>query len=120
MFAGTRNRGSFDKFADAFSAAAAGRFGSGWAWLSVAPGGGLVVDSTPNQAHAHTRTHTHTRTHAHTHTRTHARTHTHTHTQHHYLSGRTHARTHTHTHTHHFYVDAIYVGRPAAAAEGGR
>ena len=28
--------------------AAATRFGSGWAWLSV-DGGGLVVESTPNQ-----------------------------------------------------------------------
>jgi len=40
--------GSFDKFKEAFSNAAATRFGSGWAWLSV-DGGKLVVESTPNQ-----------------------------------------------------------------------
>jgi len=40
--------GSFEKFKEAFSAAAAGRFGSGWAWLSL-DNGKLVVHSTPNQ-----------------------------------------------------------------------
>ena len=40
--------GSYDKFKEAFSAAAATRFGSGWAWLSV-DGGKLVVESTANQ-----------------------------------------------------------------------
>jgi Fe-Mn family superoxide dismutase len=40
--------GSFDKFKEQFGAAAANRFGSGWAWLSV-DGGKLVVESTPNQ-----------------------------------------------------------------------
>jgi Fe-Mn family superoxide dismutase len=40
--------GSFDTFKDAFAKAAAGRFGSGWAWLSVDKGK-LVVESTPNQ-----------------------------------------------------------------------
>lgn len=40
--------GSFDGFKEAFNQAAATRFGSGWAWLSVA-GGKLVVSSTPNQ-----------------------------------------------------------------------
>jgi Fe-Mn family superoxide dismutase len=40
--------GSFDAFKEKFSAAAATRFGSGWAWLSV-DGGKLVVESTPNQ-----------------------------------------------------------------------
>jgi Fe-Mn family superoxide dismutase len=40
--------GSFGGFKEKFSAAAANRFGSGWAWLSV-DGGGLVVESTPNQ-----------------------------------------------------------------------
>lgn len=40
--------GSFDKFKEQFSAAAATRFGSGWSWLSV-DGGKLVVESTPNQ-----------------------------------------------------------------------
>ena len=41
--------GGFDAFKDAFSRAAATRFGSGWAWLSVDSSGKLVVDSTPNQ-----------------------------------------------------------------------
>lgn len=40
--------GGFDKFKDAFSTAAKGRFGSGWAWLSVS-GGKLLVESTANQ-----------------------------------------------------------------------
>jgi Fe-Mn family superoxide dismutase len=40
--------GSFDSFKEAFSKAAATRFGSGWAWLSVA-GGKLEVSSTANQ-----------------------------------------------------------------------
>ena len=40
--------GSFDAFKEKFAAAAATRFGSGWAWLSV-DGGNLVVESTPNQ-----------------------------------------------------------------------
>jgi len=39
----------FDGFKQAFTAAATGRFGSGWAWLVVAPGGKLQVTSTPNQ-----------------------------------------------------------------------
>jgi len=39
---------SFDNFKEEFSNAAATRFGSGWAWLSV-DGGKLVVESTPNQ-----------------------------------------------------------------------
>jgi Fe-Mn family superoxide dismutase len=41
--------GSFDAFKDAFSAAAATQFGSGWAWLCVNKGGKLEVCSTPNQ-----------------------------------------------------------------------
>ncbi len=40
---------SFAEFKDKFSKAAATRFGSGWAWLVVGAGGGLVVLSTPNQ-----------------------------------------------------------------------
>lgn len=40
--------GNFAAFKEKFSAAAAGQFGSGWAWLSVKDGG-LVVSSTPNQ-----------------------------------------------------------------------
>lgn len=39
----------FAKFKEAFSNAAATRFGSGWAWLSVDGGKKLVVESTPNQ-----------------------------------------------------------------------
>jgi superoxide dismutase, Fe-Mn family len=40
--------GSFDDFKKQFAAAAAGRFGSGWAWL-VVEGGKLAITSTPNQ-----------------------------------------------------------------------
>lgn len=40
---------SFEEFKKAFSAAAATRFGSGWAWLCVQPDGSLKVCSTPNQ-----------------------------------------------------------------------
>ncbi|MEN1970520.1 superoxide dismutase [Lentibacillus sp. N15] len=39
---------SFDKFKEEFAAAAAGRFGSGWAWL-VVKNGDLEITSTPNQ-----------------------------------------------------------------------
>ena len=41
--------GSFDAFKEKFSAAAATRFGSGWAWLGVGSDGKLCVCSTPNQ-----------------------------------------------------------------------
>ena len=41
--------GGFESFKEQFSKAAATRFGSGWAWLSVDGGGKLVVESTPNQ-----------------------------------------------------------------------
>ncbi len=41
--------GGFDSFKEKFSNAAAGRFGSGWAWLCVDGQGGLKVLSTPNQ-----------------------------------------------------------------------
>lgn len=41
--------GGFDAFKNEFSAAAASRFGSGWAWLLVDASGKLVVSSTPNQ-----------------------------------------------------------------------
>ncbi len=41
--------GSFEKFKEAFSNAAATQFGSGWAWLCVHPGGEVKVCSTPNQ-----------------------------------------------------------------------
>ena len=40
--------GSFDQFKEKFNAAAATRFGSGWAWLCVKDGK-LEVCSTPNQ-----------------------------------------------------------------------
>ncbi len=41
--------GSFDKFKERFSSAAAGQFGSGWGWLVVDPFGNLKVTSTANQ-----------------------------------------------------------------------
>jgi len=41
--------GSFEHFKQVFSDAAKGRFGSGWAWLSVDKEGHLFVSSTPNQ-----------------------------------------------------------------------
>ena len=41
--------GSFEGFKEAFSKAAATRFGSGWAWLCVHKGGKVEVCSTPNQ-----------------------------------------------------------------------
>ena len=41
--------GSFDEFKSTFSKIAGTRFGSGWAWLCVHPGGKLEVCSTPNQ-----------------------------------------------------------------------
>lgn len=44
-----RDFGSFADFKAQFSKAAATRFGSGWAWLCVHPGGKLEVCSTANQ-----------------------------------------------------------------------
>ena len=44
-----RDLKGFDAFKESFSQAAATRFGSGWAWLCVDPGGKLCVCSTPNQ-----------------------------------------------------------------------
>ena len=41
--------GSFAAFKEEFEKAAATRFGSGWAWLSVDGSGKLQVSSTPNQ-----------------------------------------------------------------------
>lgn len=41
--------GSYDAFKEAFSKAAATRFGSGWAWLCVHPGGKVEVCSSANQ-----------------------------------------------------------------------
>jgi Fe-Mn family superoxide dismutase len=45
----TATFGSFDAFKEKFNAAAAGRFGSGWAWLVKNAAGGLEVLSTANQ-----------------------------------------------------------------------
>jgi Fe-Mn family superoxide dismutase len=45
----TRDLGGFAKFKEDFSKAAMGRFGSGWAWLSVNKDKKLVIESTPNQ-----------------------------------------------------------------------
>jgi len=41
--------GSFEDFKTKFEQAGATRFGSGWAWLYVAPGGELEIGSTANQ-----------------------------------------------------------------------
>ncbi|HUG16329.1 MAG TPA: superoxide dismutase [Thermomicrobiales bacterium] len=41
--------GSFDELKKQINAAGAGRFGSGWAWLTVDSSGKLQVESTPNQ-----------------------------------------------------------------------
>lgn len=45
--------GSLDEAKGKFNAAAAGRFGSGWAWMSVDADGKLVISSTPNQVSLH-------------------------------------------------------------------
>lgn len=45
----TKSFGSFEKFKEEFANAAATRFGSGWAWLSVDDNGGLKIHSTANQ-----------------------------------------------------------------------
>lgn len=44
-----RDFGSFEKFKEDFSSAAATRFGSGWAWLCVDAEDKLFITSTPNQ-----------------------------------------------------------------------
>jgi superoxide dismutase, Fe-Mn family len=41
--------GGFEPFKEKFQAAAAGRFGSGWAWLVLDKEGKLAIISTPNQ-----------------------------------------------------------------------
>jgi Fe-Mn family superoxide dismutase len=41
--------GTFDEFKAKFTAAATGRFGSGWAWLIIDGSGKLAITSTPNQ-----------------------------------------------------------------------
>jgi Fe-Mn family superoxide dismutase len=45
----TSELGGFDEFKEMFSAAAAGLFGSGWAWLCADGGGTLVIKTFPNQ-----------------------------------------------------------------------
>jgi len=40
---------SFENFKSEFESAAKGRFGSGWAWLSLDSNGKLFISSTPNQ-----------------------------------------------------------------------
>ena len=44
--------GGFDSFKEQFAKAAVGRFGSGWAWLSV-KNGKLCICSSPNQDNPH-------------------------------------------------------------------
>ena len=44
-----RDFGSFENFKDEFSKTAAGRFGSGWAWLCLENNDKLSICSTPNQ-----------------------------------------------------------------------
>ena len=44
----TEDFGSVDKFKETFKAAAGSQFGSGWAWLVLAPDGKLKVTKTPN------------------------------------------------------------------------
>jgi Fe-Mn family superoxide dismutase len=39
----------FDAFKEQFNKAGVGRFGSGWAWLTMDKGGSLAIESTPNQ-----------------------------------------------------------------------
>lgn len=41
--------GSFSSFQEKLTAAATGVFGSGWAWLVALPGGGVDIQTTPNQ-----------------------------------------------------------------------
>ncbi|MBF7052623.1 superoxide dismutase [Halomonas sp. KAO] len=41
--------GGFEAFKESFTKAALGRFGSGWAWLSVTPAKKLVVENSLNQ-----------------------------------------------------------------------
>lgn len=44
-----RSFGDVAKLKEQFNAAAAGRFGSGWAWVTADGAGALKVESTPNQ-----------------------------------------------------------------------
>jgi Fe-Mn family superoxide dismutase len=45
----TRDFGDMDKLKEAFERAGNGRFGSGWAWVTVTRDGTLAITSTPNQ-----------------------------------------------------------------------
>ena len=45
----SKSFGDFAKFREQFKAAAVGRFGSGWAWLTAQKDGTLSIESTPNQ-----------------------------------------------------------------------
>ncbi len=44
----TEDFGGVQQFKDAFKAAGVGQFGSGWAWLVLAPDGKLKITKTPN------------------------------------------------------------------------
>ena len=44
----TKSFGNFADFKAAFSKAAAGQFGSGWAWLVKTADGGLAIETTAN------------------------------------------------------------------------
>lgn len=50
--------GSMDKMKEQFNTAAAGVFGSGWAWLGCTSDGKLAITSTPNQGKCFARMHT--------------------------------------------------------------
>jgi superoxide dismutase, Fe-Mn family len=45
----TKTFGGFSQFKEQFAKACAGRFGSGWGWLTLDRGGALAIESTPNQ-----------------------------------------------------------------------
>jgi Fe-Mn family superoxide dismutase len=45
----TKAFGGFSQFKEQFAKACAGRFGSGWGWLTVDRKGTLAIESTPNQ-----------------------------------------------------------------------
>jgi Fe-Mn family superoxide dismutase len=45
----TKTFGGFTQFKEQFAKACAGRFGSGWGWLTLDRSGALAIESTPNQ-----------------------------------------------------------------------